>query len=175
MKNCRVHPTHWLISTQAEVLQALGCKLISECKEEMLFLLPDGRVITICTATCTYDPTGEDRAKLKTFIDGAEGPEELMKSQVGAFVFAIDFSNTENYTYKRQNTSKKTHVIPSPADGWMFCVLGSAISQESREALKRGVDVPKGALAWGLYRLNGRMLHKNWLKDHKPRHDWKGE
>ena len=59
----------------AELLEAEGDKMISECKEEMWKKLADGRRFTVLTSSCTY----RDRVQLKVCIDGARGKEALMK------------------------------------------------------------------------------------------------
>jgi len=155
----------------AEILLALGCKVITECKEEMMIMLPDGRVVTIYTASCSA--TGLDNGvHFKSIIEtGKAIPNEpLMMHQVGCTVFVIHFPNKLGSRY--QCSTRLT--APIPEDRVMFCVIPSNLSKESRQCLM-GNTVPVSLLYWGLCKLANIALPANFLDKNPPHGKWKGQ
>ena len=154
----------------AELLKAEGDKMMSECKEEILFELDDGRKISVLTSSCTYDR----RAHLQVYIDGARGREELMKGQVACVVLVLVFpDDVREVTYQRGRLGRK-HTVAPPRDRRLYCVVGGHLSEASREALIQ-ITFPKPILFWALCNLNGIPLADDWLETHPPLANWEGE
>lgn len=155
----------------AELLEAEGCKTISEDKEEMMVQLDDGRKFTVLTSSTTY----RDRWTVKTYIDGADEQEELMRGQVACVVFCIVFPDNDLITYRRGGRSNwQTFSVAPPRGGRLYCAVDGYLSEASRKAL-RLIDFPKPLLYWGLCRANGMELGEDWLDTNMPRGTWQGE
>ena len=156
----------------AELLEAEGAKFMSECKEELGMKTDDGRMFTVLTASCTY----RGRLNAEVFIDGARGPEELMKGQVAVvvlvFVFPDDVREVE-YGGMGGGCATK-HTVAPPRDRRLYCVLDGHLSEASRKALV-SKGYPKSFLYWALCRLHGIPLDDNWLKANPPHANWLGE
>ena len=155
----------------AELLEAEGDKMISECKEEMWKKLADGRRFTVLTSSCTY----RDRVQLKVCIDGARGKEALMKGQVAVVVISVVFpDDIREVTYQRGGGMGRKHTVAPPRDRRLYCVLDGHLSEASRKALT-GIEFPSSLLYWGLCRLHGIRLAEGWLEANPPPGNWSGE
>lgn len=152
----------------AELLEACS-DVVSECKEEILKQLDDGRHFTVLTAACTYD----GGAKVQVYIDGARGKEELMKGQIACVVISIVFPEDIDEVIYQRGSGRKHSVAP-PRGRRLYCVLDGHLSAASREALI-SIDIPKCFLFWGLCRLHGIPLAAGWLEANPPRGHWTGE
>ena len=155
--------------TVAERLEAEGAKFMSECKEELGMKTDDGRRFTVLTSSCTYSGC----VQLQVYIDGAHGREELMKGQVACVVLVFVFpDDVREVTYQR-GAGRKYTVAP-PRDGRLYCAIDTHLSEASRKALCE-IVVPKSLLYWGLCRLHGISLAKDWLQMNPPDGSWSGE
>ena len=156
----------------AELLLALGCKVISECKEEMMIMLPDGRVVTIYTSSCSARPRESDGVFFKSIIETGKGipDENLMMHQVGCTVFVIYFPNKLGSRYQ----CGARFAAPIPNDRVMFCVIPSNLSKESRQCLM-GIFVPLSLIYWGLCKLANIPLPANFLDQNPAYGNWRGQ
>ena len=153
----------------AELLEA-DSDCVSECKEEILHELDDGRKVTVLTSSSTYGR----RAAAHVLIDGAHGKEALMKGQVACVVLVFVFpDDLREVTYQTGGFGRKHSVAP-PRGRRLYCVLDSHLSEASRNALIE-IDFPKPLLHWALCRLHGIRLAKDWLETHPPSEKWEGE
>ena len=156
----------------AEILLALGCKVITECKEEMMIMLPDGRVVTIYTSSCSPWEKENNQVFFKSIIEtGKAIPNEpLMMHQVGCTVFVIHFPNKLGSRY--QCSTRLT--APIPEDRVMFCVIPSNLSEETRRCLIN-IRLPLSLIYWGLCKLANITLPDDFL-DKNPAHGrWQGQ
>ncbi len=110
---------------------------------------------------------------LCAFIDAAAGHEPLLKRQIGAMVFCIDFTGTFAVTYCRGGAAKK-YSLPPPKDGFLFCPLSTSLSKASLDCLKR-ISFPKNVLIWALAKYHGEPLGDDWLVKNPPHGSWEGE
>ena len=157
--------------TLAELLEAEGVKLISECKEEISKKTDDGRRFTVLSSSKTYNGT----AGVNVYIDAARGREELMKGQVACVVLVFVFPDNDLITYRRGGRSNwQTFSVAPPRGGRLYCAVDGYLSEASRKAL-RLIDFPKPLLYWGLCRANGMELGEDWLDTNMPRGTWQGE
>ena len=156
----------------ASLLQATGRKMVSECKEEGDLVLPDGRNITYTTATSSYDT--RKGVGFVVRIDAAEDDEPLLNRQVGAIIFAIDFTGIPTVTYVRGGRGKALS-LPPPQDNFLFCAMSSNLSKASLDCLAAGISYPKGGLMLGLARECGVDLGDDWLAKNPPDATWKGK
>ena len=153
----------------AELLEACSDS-VTECKEEILKELDDGRKVTVLTSSSTYS----DRLQLQVYIDGASGREELMKGQVAVVVLCFVFpDDVREVTYQGGGRGRKYTVAP-PRDRRLYCALDGHLSEASRQALCE-IKLPKQLLYWGLCRLHGIQLADNWLETRPPPTNWIGE
>tara|TARA_B100000459_G_C8557733_1_gene192529 strand:- start:107 stop:637 length:531 start_codon:yes stop_codon:yes gene_type:complete len=157
--------------TLAELLEAEGVKLISECKEEISKKTDDGRRFTVLSSSKTYNGT----AGVNVYIDAARGREELMKGQVACVVLVFVFPDNDLITYRRGgNHTSRLYSVAPPRGGRLYCVIDTHLSEASRKALI-GIDFPKALLYWGLCKANGMELDDNWLEANPPDGTWSGE
>ena len=72
--------------TLAELLEAEGVKLISECKEEISKKTDDGRRFTVLSSSKTYNGT----AGVNVYIDAARG-RQLVSSSKDSIRVVLEF------------------------------------------------------------------------------------
>ena len=154
----------------ARLLQALAEITVSETKEEGLLQLFNGLKLTYTTVTHSYD--GE--VTLKALIDAAAGHEPLLNRQVGAIIFAIDFTGIPTVTYVRGGRGKALS-LPPPQDNFLFCAMTTNLSNASLQCLAEGIQFPKGGLMFALAHEHGRSLGGDWLAKNPPDRKWKGK
>ena len=132
-------------------------------------MLPDGRVVTIYTASIAATADG---VRFQSFIESVTvtSREELMEHQVGCTVFMIDFAAALGSRYQCGTSL----TAPIPSDRVMFCVIPSNLSKESRQCLM-GNTVPVSLLYWGLCKLANIALPANFLDKNPPHGKWKGQ
>ena len=137
-----------------------------------MIMLPDGRVVTIYTASCSAKALGTGGVHFKSIIETGKGiPDEpLMMHQVGCTVFVIHFRDEYGSRYQ----CSRSLVAPIPEDRVMFCVIPSNLSKESRQCLM-GNTVPVSLLYWGLCKLANIALPANFLDKNPPHGKWKGQ
>ena len=156
----------------ARLLQALAENTVSEATEEGLVRLASGLLASYTTTTSSYiESRGE--VSLKALIDAADGPEPLLNRHAGCQIFCIDFTGVSRVTYARAGWNEIS--LAPPKDGFLFSVVSLNLSNASLECLADTVDLPKGALMWGLAREHGILLDDDFLEKNPPLSNWKGE
>ena len=137
-----------------------------------MIMLPDGRVVTIYTASCSARPRESDGVFFTSIIEtGKAIPNEaLMMHQVGCTVFVIHFPNELGSRYQ----CGARFAAPIPEDRVMFCVIPSSLSKEARQCLM-GTGVPASLIYWGLCKLANIALPGNFLDQNPAGKIWKGQ